>query len=745
MRRVALSHVTWAGEILTLLLFVPRCWGQAPAKPPAEFPSGEAVADMLRRQPMTVPNWPIWRARLLDWMNDPGDGTTPAFHAAWEFMKAQANPDGALPPPLADDGVAWYLLGSAYLQETATGEIERKPSLARAEKALRRSLELDARFARAHGRLAQILMHQVDQRAPDKAKWDEAARELAEARGLEPALPFLDPIEGELALDQQRFAAAETHFEKALHRYPKHAELALGLGWAIVANKDFHGPRAPRLKALVEQFPDNGPLACLHGLALAEDQSFTAAGRELRRARRLGTDPAKVLPGELAATIEREAAPWLLLETFGWTMLGFAGSYAVLMALMAGFGALLARRTRGNRALDLLSTEPGELITQGQVARTSAESGLAKLYALALVVGLILFYVAIPFLVAGLLAATGLLLYGIFLLPRIPVKLVVVVVVVGLGTAWAVFKSLFSRPSKGSFGLAKTAADCPRLHQAVAEVAQRIDTRPVDELYLAPGSAIGVHQEGRGPFGIFGVKRQVLTLGMSTMHFLTVHELQAILAHEYAHFSHRDTLYNRFIYQVTLSLTQALKGMGASGGSLNYFNPFYWFLFLYYKSYTLLSAGFSRSREFLADRMAASLYGADVFASALTKVSTDGTLFEMTIYSNIARLLEQNQAFVNMYAAFRTYRDEQLSAQEREELHQKLLAEEESMFASHPTYRERIEAVAPLPRAQQSDTVCALQLFENPDAIEQELTEYLTGYMYHLRQLQAQAAAQKFR
>src|SRR5262249_8823848 len=150
----------------------------------------------------------------------------------------------------------------------------------------------------------------------------------------------------------------------------------------------------------------------------------------------------------------------------------------------------------------------------------------------------------------------------------------------------------------------KTEADCPRLHQVLKEVAQRVDTEPVDEIYLAPGAAIGVKQDGRGPFGIFGVKRRVLTLGLSTMHFLSVSELKAILAHEYAHFSHRDTVYGRFIYQVHLSIDQALTGMGEMGGWLNYVNPFFWFLFLYYKAYSLLSAGHSRSREFLADRMA---------------------------------------------------------------------------------------------------------------------------------------------
>ncbi len=156
----------------------------------------------------------------------------------------------------------------------------------------------------------------------------------------------------------------------------------------------------------------------------------------------------------------------------------------------------------------------------------------------------------------------------------------------------------------------------------------------------------------------------------------------------------------------------------------------------------MLSAGFSRSREFLADRMASSLYGSNVFTSALTKVSTEGTLFEMTIYDNIAKLLEQDKSFVNMYSAFRDYRDRQLEAKEREELYQKLLEEKQSAFASHPTFRERIEAVAAFLPSTQTETTVAIQLFEKPDEIEQELTEYLTGYMFHVRRLQEQAARQ---
>jgi Zn-dependent protease with chaperone function len=411
------------------------------------------------------------------------------------------------------------------------------------------------------------------------------------------------------------------------------------------------------------------------------------------------------------------------------------------MLLMAGGGAVLARWTRGDRALQLLGAPPDALVAEGQVLRSAHESWLASVYALALFLGLVLFYLAIPFLIAGLVAGTGLLVYVIFMLGRIPLKLIFIILVVGLGGAWAIFKSVFARPGQGGFGLPKTADQCPRLYEALADVARRVDTDPVDAVYLAPGSSIGVHQEGRGPFGVFGVKRRVLTLGLSTLHFLTVGELKAILAHEYAHFSHRDTFYSRFIYQVTLTIREALQGMAQAGGSYNYVNPFYWFLVLYYKAYSLLAAGFSRSREFLADRMAASLYGSDVFTSALTRVSTDGALFEMTMYDHVNQLLAQGKAFVNLYVAFRDLRDKHIGPAEREELYKKLLEEKESLFASHPTFGERIAAVAPLPKAAAPDTSPALGLFDNAEEVEKELTDFLTGYVHHLRGLRTQAAA----
>jgi Zn-dependent protease with chaperone function len=725
--------------LITGVLVLGLCAAPSPGqKAQQTAPSAQAIAELLQKEPMSLDNWPAWRARLLAWIGDRSRGTDAAYKAAWAFVQGQADAQGNLPAALARDNVAWYFLGSAYLYGTdkSSNPIQ---SAAKAEKALRKSLELDPAFARAHRNLAMAIAFQAPRGQVDP-RAQEVSNEFQEAGRLDPGLS-LHAERGQLALQNEQFAEAEQFFQKSLRETPDDVGSALGLAVAVVQNRNRRGPLAPRIQSLVERFPNNGELACLSGLALAADNHFGAAARELERARSLGTDPAKFLSPQLVNEIEARAAPGLP-ERFGWIMLYFAGLYAAVMLVMAGAGVLLAGWTRGSRALELLEARPEHLVAEGQVVRVSGESMLARLYALALFAGLVLFYVAIPFVVVGLLGTTALLVYLIFMGGHIPIKLVVIIVVLGLGGAWAVLKSLFTRPASGSFGLPKSAKECPRLHQIIGDVARRVDTDPVDEVYLAPGSEIGVHQEGRGPFGIFGVKRRVLTLGLSTMRFLTVGELEAILAHEYAHFSHRDTFYGRFIYQVHMSIGQALWGMGQVGGNLNYVNPFYWFLFLYYKCYSLLSAGFSRSREFLADRMASSLYGSDVFGAALTKVSTDGMLFEKTVYDRIAGHLDRRENSANMYEEFHQYRDHRLSKEEREEHYQNVLAEKGSLFAQHPTIAERLQAVAELPRAQKTNATPALELFDDAEETEKELTQFLTDYIAAVQQIQAQAAAQ---
>src|SRR5262249_32936760 len=140
------------------------------------------------------------------------------------------------------------------------------------------------------------------------------------------------------------------------------------------------------------------------------------------------------------------------------------------------------------------------------------------------------------------------------------------------------------------------------------------------------------------------------------------------------------------------------------------------------RSYDLLSAGFSRSREYLADRMACALVGSEVFVEGLRKVCTEGGHFERVIENNILRLLKDNKAFINMYLAFRQHREKVAGAAGP----RVLLEEEPSLFASHPTFRQRREAAARLPAAPAREDAAALSLFDHPEEVERELTDFLT-------------------
>ncbi len=280
-------------------------------------------------------------------------------------------------------------------------------------------------------------------------------------------------------------------------------------------------------------------------------------------------------------------------------------------------------------------------------------------------------------------------------------------------------------------GIEATGAEQPRLFESLSVVADRLKTRPVDKVYLTPSSNIAVKQEGSGPFGLLGKRRRVLEIGISTLPLLSRDEFHSILAHEYGHFSRNDTLYGRFIFQVSASLATSLAVMSAAGGFLNYVNPFYGFWWLYLRAYTLLANGFSRSREFLADRQAVAAYGKQAFVSGLTKVAVDGALFESTVYTNIQHLLSQGKAFTNAFDAFRHFREQTEMLESRERLLDRLRRTKPRWLDTHPTFSERLAAIADFPDfAPSGESEPAIELLSDHQAVEAKLTNLLTSYIH---------------
>lgn len=539
------------------------------------------------------------------------------------------------------------------------------------------------------------------------------------------------------AIDERQLAAAEQAFVKLVARHPENLACAQMYAKSVAAQDQHAGGWSPVTSQLVRKFPVDGELRVWHAVALARDGQPAASRRELQAAREAGAPPEDYLGRELVQQLESVPPrrwEWRALAIIG----GVYATYAGVMLLMVVVGTSLSRCTEASAlgASAAISQLP-HVDLKDLFSRS--ESWLGRSYLLALTGGLFLFYLSIPLLVLTVLGITFGLIAVFFWIGRIPVKLVLIIVVIGCAMAWALLKALWPRAASGNYGRRKTAAECPRLHACLADVAERLETEPIHDVYLVPGAEIGVHQEGRGPYGLFGVKRRVLTLGLCSLQCLSVAELQAILAHEYAHFSHRDTAYSRFVYDVYRAIGDAIRGLAQAGGQVNYVNPVFWFLVLYYRAYSVLASGFSRSREYLADRAAALLYGRTTFLTALTKVSADAELIQADLNQRFHACVTGGAEALTHFVAEGALA-EPAHAQSRDQRLAELRQQPASAWDSHPTFRQRAEAVYPLPDQPVGDSRPAMALFEDPQAIERELLADLNQLIGMYRQIQAQAA-----
>ena len=550
---------------------------------------------------------------------------------------------------------------------------------------------------------------------------DEVEKAIEQGRDLTPGV-----VAGIEAMKAERYDEAANALRRAREEDPGNPLTARLLARAIVHQLIGAGTRSDRSNAvaavgevgeLCRRFPGEADVHAAHAIALHVVGRDVEAARALDRVQELGARPEEFIDPESiraireSAEIDRSNRFWRLIAV------GAVGGAAAWIAAMFALGAVLAV---------CIPRVPGLPVSAGQ-SRSRREVWLERFYLVMLSLGLLVFYASVPVVALGLLAVT-LAIFGFLLVLRV---IHYGVLYRGFWATWNVLRCAFMGPNRGVLGIEATKDKHPRLFDTLRAVAEHLQTRPVDTVYLTPSSSISVYQDGSGPFGLLGGRRRVLQIGISTLPLLTRGEFKAILAHEYGHFTHRDPFYGRFIFQVSASLASSLEVMSAAGGILNYVNPFYWFWWLYLRAYTLLSTGFSRSREFLADRRAAIAYGKQAFVSGLTKVSVDGVLFESTVYANVRDMLSQRKMFTNVFDAFRQFREGSEIVESRERMLEEIRRTAPRWFDTHPTFSERIAAVADFPDvAPDADSGPAVELLSDHQAVEAELTKLLTSYIH---------------
>jgi len=358
-------------------------------------------------------------------------------------------------------------------------------------------------------------------------------------------------------------------------------------------------------------------------------------------------------------------------------------------------------------------------------SREDHTSGGARLlravYQGVVAVGSVFYYVSLPLVALVVLTLGGGIIYGFLAIGRVPIKLVAIVGIFVLVTLFAILKSLFVRVRDEDPGEKLDWAKAPRLRKLLDEVAAMVGTRPVDSVYLTPATELAVFERGGLLKRLTGRTERCLILGVGVLDGFQLRPFKSVLAHEYGHFSNKDTAGGN----LALGARRSLMGMGmalAESGAAGWYNPAWWFFRGYLAVFLRISQGASRLQEVLADRIAIFTYGSKAFQEGYRHVIRQSVRFHAYTQSTLQEVIEGKKALANVYRFAPSTPPE---AETLDSEFQAALDAEPSPYDSHPSSKDRLAWASALnipatPRYGDEDGVWSL--FDNREQLEKRMT-----------------------
>ncbi len=287
------------------------------------------------------------------------------------------------------------------------------------------------------------------------------------------------------------------------------------------------------------------------------------------------------------------------------------------------------------------------------------------------------------------------------------IKLVVVCCVAGGTVLIAMFPRMdkFEPP-----GPPLTPQENPKLFEVISEIAEKTGQSIPESVYLIPDFNAFVNQRG-GTNG-FGGSR-VMGLGLPLMKETNITQFKAILAHEFGHYYQGDTAFAPRIYQIGAAIERAVAGLQDRQSVLQL--PFKW----YAKKFLRITSSISRSQEFGADRLAAKIYGKNAVTDALRQIALKGNAFYFYWRNEFLPMIGERR-LPPFIAGFELYLSSE-NARDRasKELQEELEQGETDQYDSHPSLKERLDALGSLDnRNEEINATPAIELIGNPSDLE---------------------------
>jgi Zn-dependent protease with chaperone function len=442
------------------------------------------------------------------------------------------------------------------------------------------------------------------------------------------------------------YKPANSEIQKALALADESVKLDNGTdpaGLTLVADLSLQLKNIDKFTSAVHQlrmrFPDLLQTHYFTGIELANDGNFDKAVAEIRTAESLGlgSDEANQLISQIEKAKDEES--FGLAGYFKYFYI-FA-AIVVLWAIGLGFLFIAGKSLSAQTLRSIENSDPNDITGGGH-------TGIKNSYRKLITVAGVYYYISQPIVVLLVVIVTAGIILGFLWIGTIPIKLVLILAFVGFGSIFYMFKSLLIRPKVEDPGRVLTEDEAPRLWALVRSVATDINTRPADEIRLTPACELAVYERGGFRKKIQDKAQRVLIIGVGTLDGFDQNAFRAVLAHEYGHFSNRDTAGGDVAYRVNSDIIRLAEAM-YRGGTATIYNLVFHFIRLYHYLFRRITHGASRLQEVLADRVAVHHYGTAAFRGGLEHVIRREIEFNRVADREINEALSANRAFSNLY------------------------------------------------------------------------------------------------
>lgn len=578
----------------------------------------------------------------------------------------------------------------------------------------RKVLELQPNFFHASRRLCSCELA-LDHRT-------EAIARCRDAMKVEPnSVENLSTLAFVLSSTAEGFAPIKSELQEASNLISKAmqmdrsnafvAETAAQVG---IASEDFNllDQATTRLQALK---PDDMTTHIFLSVRALWEGSFGTARKHLERAHQLGMPEEKY--SSLLDAINTSEPIHIKAFRIGAPI---GGIWIGGLVLLLGAGWILSVIT-----LRAVKNAPVE----SSAKATGMDSILRKIYSGVIFLSGVYYYVSIPLLLVTVIALGAGFIYMFFVIGQLPIKLMIIAFIITALTVWGILKSIFVRVKDKDPGTRLHLNENPELQKVLQEVATKIQTRPVDNVYMTPGVEIAVMERGGFLKKMRGSAERCLILGAGVLDGFQLSDFKAILAHEYGHLVNRDTAGGGFALSVRRSLLTMAQNLAQSGAA-NWYNPAWLFLNAFYRVFLRISHGASRLQEILADRWAALAYGTRQFENGLRHVVERSVRFNVQANAAVNAISEGVKSIANLY---KYEPEEKVAEEEITEAIQKELQASPSPYDSHPCPADRFDLVCKLQGAADippSDPGVEMwSLFADPEKLQHQLTDEVRNYV----------------